>query len=465
MFYGGGAGGGKTWLLMGLALTSHTRSIIFRREFGQLQEIEDSLRTLSEGTGQYNSQKHVMRLRGRMIELGAVQLPDSVKKYQGRAHDLVGFDEITHFLEAQFRFLTGWMRTSIKGQRTRIVATGNPPTTPEGEWVNQYWGPWLDPTHPNPAAPGELRWYATVEGKDYERPDGKPFEHIDSNTGKAEVIVPMSRTFIPARVEDNPILMATGYKTMLQNLPEPLRTKLLLGDFANTDGDNPWQVIPTEWVNLAMSRWAEKRPDVPLSALGVDVARGGGDNTTITPRYGKWFDRTRKYPGKSTPDGPAVAALIKNELAGREAPVNIDVIGVGAAVYDAAKANSIKAVALNGASQSSAKDRSGKLTFRNKRAEWHWKMREMLDPQYGEEIALPPDRELRADLCAPRWKLTVSGIQVEDKDEIKKRIGRSPDVGESVIYASAIEGTPSIIEAYRHMNQTRQEKAQQHATA
>lgn len=445
---------------MGLALTAHTRSIIFRREFPQLQEIEDALKMLSEGTGRYNSQKHVMRLSGRMIELGAVQLVDSVQKYQGRPHDLVGFDEIAHFLESQFRFLMGWTRTSVKGQRTRIVATGNPPTNPDGEWVNQYWGPWLDPTHPIPAQPGELRWYAMVDGKDVEREDGQPFEH------KGDTIRPMSRTFIPARVEDNPILMATGYKTMLQHLPEPLRTKLLMGDFNKTEGDDPWQVIPTAWVDAAMSRWTEQRPDCPMSALGVDVARGGDDFTTLTTRFGRWFDRTKKYSGHTTPDGPAVAALVKVELGDRKASVNIDVIGVGGSPYDACKANGISAVAMNGAKSSSAKDRSGQLTFRNKRAEWWWKMREMLDPQYGDNIALPPDRELRSDLCAPHWKLTVSGIQIEEKEEIRKRIGRSPDVGESVIYASAIEGDPSIIEAYRMMNQARQEKArQQHAVA
>lgn len=418
---------------MGLSLTAHLRSIIFRREFPQLQEIEETLRNLSEGIGQYNSQKHVMRMRGRMIELGAVQLEKSVHKYQGRPHDLIAFDEIPHFMESQFRFLIGWLRTNVRGQRARVVATGNPPTTPEGEWVNRFWGPWLDPTHHDPAEPGELRWYATVNGEDVERPNGDPFEH------KGEIIKPMSRSFIPARIEDNPILMATGYKTMLQNLPEPLRSQLLFGDFNKTEGDDPWQVIPTTWVDAAMERWKDVRPDVPLSALGVDVARGGKDKTTITARYGAWFDRPKRHPGKSTPDGPAVAVLIKNELANRKAPVNIDIIGVGAAAYDAAKANDFDAVALNGSKATKARDRSKKLTFRNKRAEWHWKFREMLDPQYGENIALPPDRELRSDLCAPRWKLTVNGIQVEDKEEIKKRIGRSPDVGESAIYASVIE--------------------------
>lgn len=437
MFYGGQAGGGKTYLLIGLALTAHLRSVIFRRQFTQLQEIEDKLRLLGEGTGRYNSQRHVMRINQRTIELGAVQMPDDVMKYQGRPHDLIGFDEVSHFLESQFRFLIGWLRSEVPGQRKRVVATGNPPTTPEGEWVVQYWGPWLDPQHANPAAPGELRWYATIDKKDVEVENGDAFEH------KGETIKPLSRTFIPARIEDNPVLMATGYKTVLQNLPEPLRSKFLLGDFTLQSEDDPWQVIPTAWIDAAMARWTEERPDVPLSAVGVDVARGGNAKTVLTKRYGNWFGRPDRHSGKATPDGPHVAALIQRAVRENpDAPVNIDVIGVGASVYDAAKANGIKAVALNGSAQSKSKDRTRQLTFRNKRAEWHWKFREMLDPQYGDGVALPPDRELRADLCAPRWKLTVNGVQVEDKEEIMKRIERSPDVGESVIYASVIGRAP-----------------------
>jgi len=79
---------------------------------------------------------------------------------------------------------------------------------------------------------------------------------------------------------------------------------------------------------------------------------------------------------------------------------------------------------------------TGRLRFRNRRAMIHWRFRESLDPVTGDKIALPPDPELKADLCAPLWKLTAGGILVEEKDEIKKRIGRSPDKGDAVIYAS-----------------------------
>ena len=69
------------------------------------------------------------------------------------------------------------------------------------------------------------------------------------------------------------------------------------------------------------------------------------------------------------------------------------------------------------------------------RAEWLWRLREALDPVTGDNLAIPDDRELLADLCAARWQLTVRGIKVELKDEIIKRIGRSPDKGDSLVCA------------------------------
>jgi hypothetical protein len=433
LFFGGAAGGGKSDLLLGLAGTCHRKSIIFRREFPQMLELRERSRHLYGPYGRFNGQEQVWHLDdGRLVEFGAVQHERFVEKYQGRPHDLLGFDEVTHLLESQYRFLLGWMRTTTAGQRCRVVATGNPPTSAEGEWIIQYWGPWLDPQHPYPALPGELRWYATVDGKDVERQDGVPFPYHD------ELIQPMSRTFIPSRVEDNPYLMASGYKTVLQNLPEPLRSKMLHGDFSAGMDDNPWQVIPTAWVDAAMARWTEDRPDVPLSALGVDIARGGKDQTAIARRYGPWFAPLQKYPGVHTPDGPSVASLVILAHEGR-APIQIDIIGVGGSGYDYVREVKRELTrAMNGAEKSHARDRSGQLQFRNKRAEWHWRLREALDPVHGDSLALPPDRELRADLIAPRWKLTAQGIQIEEKEEIKARLGRSPDSGEAVMYAHAI---------------------------
>ncbi len=173
-----------------------------------------------------------------------------------------------------------------------------------------------------------------------------------------------------------------------------------------------------------------------MTALGVDVARGGRDSTVLSPRHGAWFAEQRLYPGQTTPDGAKVAALVAGAL-DDGAAVNIDVIGVGTSPFDHLRENGVATNPLNGAEASRARDRSGRLGFANKRAEWWWRMREALEPGLGQGLMLPPDRGLLADLVAPRWKLTARGIQVESKEDIMRRIGRSPDRGDAAVYALA----------------------------
>jgi hypothetical protein len=445
LLYGGAAGGGKTDLLLGVARQEHRCSIIFRRVFPSLNAIVERSKAMYGVMGevpQFDSYNESLRRwkfdDGCRVRFGSIQHDKNKSDYQGQAHDFYGFDEITEFTESMFRFVTGWNRSAIQGQRCRVIATGNPPCSADGDWVINYWGPWLDPAHQNPARPGELRWFTTIDGKDVERPKGDPFEI------KGEIIAPRSRTFIPARVQDNPYLIEAGYVARLQALPEPLRSKLLYGDFTKGREDNPYQVIPSEWVKVAQSRWEQtKRPDMPMTALGVDAARGGDDKTVIAMRYGHWVDELKSYPGASTPDGPAVATLVMSHRRDN-AVINVDVVGVGTSVYDHLKGMTDNVVPINGAEKSRAQDKSGELGFVNLRAELYWKIREALDPTSGQDICLPPDRELLADLCAPTWELTVRGIKVEAKEDIIRRIGRSPDKGDAVAYALAIKTQPGM---------------------
>jgi hypothetical protein len=431
IFYGGAAGGGKTDLLLGLCLTNHQRSIIFRRESPQLQGIYDRLlNEILRTRDGFNGQDKIWRGDGKQIEFGSCPHVGDEQRYQGRAHDLKGFDEITHFQKSQYQFLAGWLRTTDKSQRCRVVCTGNPPTDSDGQWVLQHWGAWLDQNHPNPAEFGELRWYAMEGGAEVERPDGKPYKY------GGELIQPKSRTFIPSSVEDNPFRMETGYKAQLQSLPEPLRSQMLKGDFGAGVSDDPWQVIPTEWVRLAQERWEKEQPrGLSMDSVGVDPARGGRDNTEISCRFGHWFSEMHSYPGADTPNGPLVASLAVSK-AKDKAPIHVDVIGIGASVVDHLEENGVHTVAVNNSEKSEEKDKTGNLSFYNIRAQDWWRMREALDPDGDERVALPPCPEIKADLTTPRWKLQARGILVEPKEDIKKRIGRSPDKGDAIVLAN-----------------------------
>lgn len=435
LYYGGAAGGGKSDLLLGLSVTAHKKSIIFRREYQQLRELVDrSYEILGDTKARFSQVANRWRdiPGGRSLEFGAVQHEKDREKYKGRPHDLKAFDEIPDFTELQFRFLIAWNRSTDLAQRCRVVCAGNPPTYAEGEWVIRYWAPWLSPSYPRPAKPGELRWFASIDGKDVEVESGEPFEH------KGESIRPLSRTFIPALLGDNPYLRDTNYRAVLQGLPEPLRSQLLHGLFTAARPDLPYQVIPTEWVKAAQARWRDREPpDAPLTSVGVDPSRGGRDTTEIARRAGNYYYELLSYPGQNVPDGPACAALVVAAIGEDSAvPIHVDVIGIGSSVYDIMYAQDYEIIPVNFAEKSTETDKSGRLKMRNIRAEAYWKFREALDPETGDDIALPPGDELIADLVAPQWKMTTTGVIIEPKKDVRKKLGRSPGQGDAVVLAN-----------------------------
>lgn len=448
--YGGAAGGGKTDLACGKAITAHQKVMILRRIGTEMTAIEDRLGELFGSTDGYNSQKGIWRpakVRKLQIELGSTPNSGDEKKYQGRPHDLLVFDEAANFLEQQVRFLLGWLRSTDPTQRCQALLTFNPPTSVDGRWIVDFFAPWLDPKHPMPADPGELRYFGTVsangQSRDLEMPDGRPFVYVNGRAiyafdpkdfNPAEIIKPQTRTFIPSRVSDNPYLMGTGYMATLQALPEPLRSQMLYGDFQAGMEDDAFQVIPTAWVEAAMQRWRalEKKP--PMDSQGVDVARGGKDRTIIARRHGDWFDEPLVYPGTQTPDGPTVAGLCIAALRDK-APIHLDVIGVGASPYDFLIQANQQVIGVNVAEGAQGMDRSGRLHFANLRSDLWWRMREALDPANNRPIALPPDRELLRDLCTPTWRLQGKAVYVQSRDEIVAKIGRSPDYASAFILA------------------------------
>ena len=500
LYYGGGAGGGKTDLLLGLGLTAHRKGIVFRRTKVQVDTLEERLLEILGDNAGYNLNKHelVAEVGGvrRRLRLAGMQREKDWQNYQGKPNDLVGFDELPHFLRSQFRAIVGWNRTNVEGQRTRVVGAGNPPVRPEEMWVVDEFAPWLDEDFEGERAePGELRWYYYLggkpEGRDIlwltrddltEDDDGRLWfvpdaDDVDPATGEPVRVYPMSRTFIPALVDDNPHYMASGYADRLNALPEPLRSLMRWGAFDASAEDDPWQVIPTAWVDAAQARWqalhhdeegdpVDYRPEGPLSALGVDPARGGKDAFTRAPRWGDYFGEVLTTPGREVPDGPTGATLVTKDLDelwddGHEvggALVVVDVIGVGGAVWDSlepslgAFEDGGRLVGFEAGGAGHGTDRTGKLQFVNARAALWWRFREALDPKRGapdggpSRVCLPPSRTLRSQLCAPRYRVTPSGILVEPKVNrtapnsttwgVKNRLGTSTDEADAVLHAT-----------------------------
>lgn len=152
-------------------------------------------------------------------------------------------------------------------------------------------------------------------------------------------------------------------------------------------------------------------------------------------RAGDVVNELRRFSHADTmvTSGRVVGVLEAN----RGAKAVVDVIGLGSGVVDRLREQGFKrTVAFNASAGTGRTDRSGELRFVNLRAAAWWWLRENLDPAFEPALALPPDDLLIGDLVAPRYTVTSTGkIQVESKDEIRKRLGRSTDSGDAVVMA------------------------------
>jgi len=458
LYYGGQAGGGKSDLTIGLGLTQHEKSLILRRFNDDAKVLAERTMAIVGSRDGYNGQAQILRLPSRLLEYGGCKDLEDRQRYKGDPHDLIGFDEIPDFLEEQYTFIIGWNRSANPHQRCRVVCTGNPPTTPEGLWVIKRWGAWLDPSHARfgKVKEGELLWYTTIDKKDTEV-DG-PGPHLING----EQIMAKSRTFIRARLSDNPDLAATNYDAVLAGMPERERLAYREGRFDASLKDKPAQIIPASWVRDAMERWTERPPTgVPMCAIAADCTGGGNDPMVLMMRHDGWYDHPVVIPGEEIPPTMAGRAAAGHVVSHRRdnAIMIVDMGGgYGGPLYEHLHMNFDERAQdreplvkpFKGSEASVRRTTDGTVGFSNRRTEALWKMREALDPGQagGSPIMLPPDDELLADLCAPAYKLIRGAYHAEPKDVVCARLGRSTNKGDACVMAwtaGAIASTDGAI--------------------
>lgn len=210
----------------------------------------------------------------------------------------------------------------------------------------------------------------------------------------------------------------------------------VLGEFAEDEGG----LIKLSWVEAANARWHALMDSGQVGAseyLGIDVARFGSDQTVVVGVAGDLVGWPVVLPpGDSI--ATADAALPYTGLGPHGPLVVIDANGVGAGVYDQLRRHRelpARIATFDHNARTDWRDVSGKLRFANTRAAAWWHMAELLNPSLGATLALPPDDELTGDLVAPTWRETSQGILIESKDDMRSRLGRSPDKGDTAVYA------------------------------
>ena len=210
----------------------------------------------------------------------------------------------------------------------------------------------------------------------------------------------------------------------------------VLGEFADSSEEG---IVPLSWVRAACERWKEwkskgaKEIRDGRDALGVDVARGGDDKTVIAhtmyPHILELWEFS-KIPTTMT------AGHVKRLSRGKEIHIEMDG-GLGASVYDMLKEQGIPSLKpITVSANTPWRDRSKELRFVNVRAAMWWQVRELLDPQYGAYMMVPPVDKLILDLTTPRWEIMKDAtVRLESKDSIRQRLGRSTDYGDAACIA------------------------------
>lgn len=223
--------------------------------------------------------------------------------------------------------------------------------------------------------------------------------------------------------------------------PDDLFRKKVLGKFPKVSEDI---LIPAQWIEAAHERWIEAHGEEPAQAgqriLGVDVAGMGRDCTVFCERKENYVAPFRSFNSGGTADHMEIAGKIKVERVSHpKMLVSIDTIGEGAGVYSRCVENEnsqnrqyiISCKYSEGAKNSSGKeltDLTGQHRFLNMRAYLFWAVRDWLNPKNNTGAMLPPDPQFDEEASEIRWAFRSDGkIQIEAKEEIKKRIGRSPD--------------------------------------
>ncbi len=215
-------------------------------------------------------------------------------------------------------------------------------------------------------------------------------------------------------------------------VPDPVFKARVMGV---APGENDFQLI-----TYAMCENAKELDPEPMGeiVLGIDPARTGGDYAALVARQGPrllWIKRRK--PTSKNP-GFELAHWLKEEAEALGVMrIFVEESGLGASVVDAGRHLGLPIVGIYPSGAASNRRR-----FHNLRAEMYWRVREALREQI---MNLPDDDLLIADLASPEYGFDLYGkIQIEKKEDIAKRIGRSPDSADALALTFAVSSLAGL---------------------
>lgn len=224
-------------------------------------------------------------------------------------------------------------------------------------------------------------------------------------------------------------------------------------EIAKHGRDNPWVKVSVlgEFPDVGFNNLLGKadvdasmrRAYIPLvyekaqKRMGVDVARFGDDASVIYIRQGLMAGPFWELRGLDTMQlADRVALEFKRHACEM---VFVDETGVGGGVVDALRRllKGQRIIAVNSSDKATEFEK-----FHNKRAELCWNFSDWVKNQGG-QVPIH-DHKLHEELVQPTYNFKNGKIIIESKEEIKERLGRSPDNYDGLLQTFALQEMPSL---------------------
>lgn len=219
-------------------------------------------------------------------------------------------------------------------------------------------------------------------------------------------------------------------------------------------------LIPLHWIERANENWKIKEDGSRTgNKYGVDVAGMGRDSSVICKRKDNYVFPFESFTGNGKAEHMKLVGTIVNKLTNTiDTHAYIDTIGEGAGVYsrllELGFNNAISCKFSEGAKN--LKDHTEVYEFENMRAYLFWCVRDWLNPAINPDACLPRDDELLQEATEIKWKFKSNGkIIIEPKEDLKKRLKRSPDKFDSLantFYPDNSNGEEFAKQAYDQAN-------------
>ncbi len=304
----------------------------------------------------------------------------------------------------------------LTSQDAHLLAIGNP-TESSGEFFEMF------------KRPGVVKIHISAFDTPNFTAFGITLDDIRRGSWKAKITgdLPAPYLITPEWVADKWLKWCGGSEAGEDN---PLWVSRVLGKFPTKANDT---LIPLSWIEAAQMR---KLPDGEPVVLGCDIARHGADETVIVLRRGPVakVHRTTRQEDTMQTTGRIISAL--EETQATEARIDAD--GLGAGVYDRLNEQGKPAIEMRSGFAATDPEH-----FLNARAEWFWGLRERFEVG---DIAIDGDEDLAAQLSSIKYKFTSRGqIQIESKEEMKRRGLHSPDRADALMLAfAAVESVSPV---------------------